>query len=74
MLKRIHEQNTYHLTVKQCSEQIQTYTSGKIRKVPVFSTCARFAKEHEPRGELGAELENISSECGSLKRTKADFS
>jgi hypothetical protein len=41
---------------------------------PMFSTSARFAKEHEPGGDLGAELENISSECGSLKWTKADFS
>ena len=24
--KRIHKRNTYHLTVKQCSEQIQAYT------------------------------------------------
>ncbi len=32
--KRIHKRNTYHLTVQQRAEQIQTDTLGKIRKVP----------------------------------------
>jgi hypothetical protein len=38
------------------------------------ATSVRFAKEHERRGDLVAELANTSSGGDLVKRTKADFS
>ena len=53
MLKRIHEQNAYHLTVKQCSEQIQTDTPGQMRRRS-SATRALLAFEFvEPRNDDG---------------------
>jgi hypothetical protein len=40
----------------------------------MIATSMRFAKKHERRGDLVAELENTSSGGGFVRSPKADFS
>jgi hypothetical protein len=40
----------------------------------MIPTSVRFAKEHERRGDLVAELENTSMAGGFVESPKADFS
>ena len=74
MLKRIHEQNTYHLAVNQCSEQIQTDTSWQIRKVAGTQaekpSGAHQRDDHDrPVDELTIEGRRENTEKGGRRRS-----
>src|SRR5258706_14943803 len=66
--KRIHKRNTYHLTVQQRAEQIQTDTLGKIRKVP--GTQAEKSSGTPPKGRSWSTCRRVHQRWQAGKNGK----